>query len=82
MLQNNNKFKIYFKYIVISGDELGAEFVSFDTLLKESDFIIITSALNDETRGIFNEAAFKKMKNTAILVDTSRGGNIIIIILE
>uniref|UniRef100_A0A0P4WAI0 D-isomer specific 2-hydroxyacid dehydrogenase NAD-binding domain-containing protein n=2 Tax=Scylla olivacea TaxID=85551 RepID=A0A0P4WAI0_SCYOL len=48
------------------GEELGAEFVSFDELLQQSDFLLVTCALNKETQGIFDEAAFAKMKNTAI----------------
>jgi len=56
------------------GDDLGAKFVSFDDLLSQSDFIIITCALTDSTREIFNDAAFTKMKNSAIIVNTSRGG--------
>ncbi|ROT75986.1 hypothetical protein C7M84_005443 [Penaeus vannamei] len=55
-------------------EEKGAEFVPFDTLLKESDFIAVTCALNDQTRDIFNEEAFSKMKKSAIIVNTSRGG--------
>ncbi|KAK4314494.1 hypothetical protein Pmani_014199 [Petrolisthes manimaculis] len=54
--------------------ELNAEFVTFDTLLQESDFICVTCALNDETREIFDERAFSKMKSSAIIVNTSRGG--------
>lgn len=57
-----------------SGEELGAEFVSFDELLQQSDFILVTCAMNKETLGIFDEAAFAKMKKTAIIVNTSRGG--------
>lgn len=56
------------------GEEMGAEYVSFDNLLAESDFIIVTCALNDETREIFDDKAFAKMKNSAIIVNTSRGG--------
>ncbi|MPC31891.1 Glyoxylate reductase/hydroxypyruvate reductase [Portunus trituberculatus] len=56
------------------GEELGAEFVSFDELLRQSDFLLVTCALNKETQGIFDEAAFAKMKNTAVIVNTSRGG--------
>ncbi|XP_063878982.1 glyoxylate reductase/hydroxypyruvate reductase-like isoform X1 [Scylla paramamosain] len=56
------------------GEELGAEFVSFDELLQQSDFLLVTCALNKETQGIFDEAAFAKMKNTAVIVNTSRGG--------
>ncbi|XP_042216574.1 glyoxylate reductase/hydroxypyruvate reductase-like isoform X2 [Homarus americanus] len=56
------------------GEELGAEYVSFSELLQESDFIVVTCALNDETREIFNDEAFSKMKKSAIIVNTSRGG--------
>ncbi|XP_013395816.1 glyoxylate reductase/hydroxypyruvate reductase [Lingula anatina] len=54
--------------------EVDAEFVSFDTLLSESDFVIAGCALNSETKEIFNEDTFKKMKPTAIFVNSSRGG--------
>lgn len=50
------------------------EFVSFDQLLAESDVLIVTSALNEETREIINWEAFKKMKKSAFLINTSRGG--------
>ena len=55
-------------------DPLGAEFVDMDTLLKESDFITVHTQLNDSTFHMFDEEAFKKMKPTAIFVNTSRGG--------
>lgn len=52
---------------------LDARYVSFDELLSESDIISINAPLSDETRGAFNAEAFAKMKNTATLVNTSRG---------
>lgn len=54
--------------------EIGAKRVSFDELLANSDFISVNCSLTPETQGIFNEVAFKKMKNTAVFVNTSRGG--------
>lgn len=48
------------------------EFVSFDDLLKESDFLIITVAQTKETIGKFNKETLEKMKKGAILVNTSR----------
>lgn len=52
---------------------LGAEKADWETALREGDFFSIHMPLNDKTRGLFNEAAFRKMKPTAILVNTSRG---------
>jgi glyoxylate reductase len=52
---------------------LGAERVSFERLLSESDFISVHADLNDSTRGMFNAAAFSKMKPTAVFVNTARG---------
>ncbi|CAD5220902.1 unnamed protein product [Bursaphelenchus okinawaensis] len=48
-------------------------YVDFDTLLKESDFLICTVAATAENKGIFNTEAFKKMKNDAIFINVSRG---------
>jgi D-3-phosphoglycerate dehydrogenase len=53
-----------------------AEKVNLDTLLSESDFISLHTPLTPETRHIINAAALKKMKRTAILVNTSRGAAI------
>ncbi len=48
--------------------------VSFDTLLAESDFITLHCPLNDQTRHLIDAAAISKMKKTAYLINTSRGG--------
>jgi glyoxylate reductase len=53
--------------------ELGAVRVGFDQLLAESDFVSAHADLNDTTRGMFNAAAFSKMKPTAVFVNTARG---------
>ncbi|CAK9798284.1 Glyoxylate reductase/hydroxypyruvate reductase [Anthophora plagiata] len=55
------------------GDELGAKFVSLDDLLEQSDFIIVAVPLTNETRGMFNDSTFEKMKKTAVFVNVSRG---------
>ena len=54
--------------------EMGAELVSFERLLAESDFISLHAPLNEKTRHIFGEAAFSKMKRTAYIINTARGG--------
>ncbi|KAJ8679965.1 hypothetical protein QAD02_015752 [Eretmocerus hayati] len=55
------------------GIRVGAKHVEFNTLLEESDFVIVTIALVPETRGLFDCQAFSRMKKTAIFVNVSRG---------
>jgi glyoxylate reductase len=50
-----------------------AEFREFDDLLAESDFISIHVALTPETRHLFGPEQFRRMKPTAVLVNSSRG---------
>jgi D-3-phosphoglycerate dehydrogenase len=47
--------------------------VSLDQLIKGSDYLIIQSPLTAETRGMFDEDMLRRMKPTAILVNTARG---------
>lgn len=51
----------------------GASYVSFDTLLSESDYIVSLVPLTDETKLLFDKQAFQKMKNSAIFINVSRG---------
>lgn len=51
----------------------GYEQVDFDTLLSSSDIISVHAPLNEYTEGIMNEAAFSKMKPSAILLNLGRG---------
>ncbi|MGM8211964.1 2-hydroxyacid dehydrogenase [Virgibacillus sp. W0430] len=54
--------------------ELGATYLSFDALLREADYIVSLIPLTDESKEIFNEQAFQKMKRSAIFINASRGG--------
>jgi D-3-phosphoglycerate dehydrogenase len=54
--------------------EMGAELVSFDALLERADFISLHAPLNESTHHLLGEAAFTKMKNTASIINTARGG--------
>jgi len=51
----------------------GAEPVSFDTLLEQSDAISVHTPLTELTRDVFNAEAFAKMKSGAIFVNAARG---------
>lgn len=64
-------FDPYVDYGLIQ--ENGAEKVDLDTVLAQSDYISIHTPLTPETHHLINQAALKKMKNTTILVNTSRG---------
>ncbi len=51
----------------------GAEKADLETALREGDFFSIHMPLNEKTRHLFNEAAFRAMKPTAMVINTSRG---------
>ena len=52
----------------------GATRVSFEELVRRSDFLSIHAPLNDSTRGLINRAVLTAMKSTAVLINTARGG--------
>ncbi|MGD9328123.1 MAG: 2-hydroxyacid dehydrogenase [Cyclobacteriaceae bacterium] len=51
----------------------GVKFISFDTLLHESDIISLHCPLIPETYHLINKKGYSKMKNGAMLINTSRG---------
>jgi glyoxylate reductase len=51
-----------------------SEGVPLDELLERSDFLSLHAPLNDSTRGMIDEEQLQRMKPTAILINTSRGG--------
>ncbi len=53
--------------------ELGVEYASLDTLLRESDHVMLSCPLTEETRHLIDGSAFRKMKRTATLVNIARG---------
>jgi phosphoglycerate dehydrogenase-like enzyme len=46
---------------------------SFDRLLSESDYVVVSASLNDATRGKFDSAAFEKMKEGSVIINVGRG---------
>lgn len=53
--------------------DLDAVPVDFETLLEESDFISLHTPLTPDTRHMIDAEALSRMKQTAVLINTSRG---------
>jgi len=47
--------------------------VSFDELLEGSDYLVIQAPLTRDTRHLFNRQTLRRMKRTALLINTARG---------
>jgi glyoxylate reductase len=70
----NMKILYYKRHRIINQlDDSIANYVDINKLLKESDFLSIHANLNKHSFHFFNEAKFRKMKNTAFVINTSRG---------
>jgi glyoxylate reductase len=54
--------------------ELDAVYLSFEELLHTADCIVCLVPLSNESKGMFGEAEFKAMKNSAYFVNAARGG--------
>jgi D-3-phosphoglycerate dehydrogenase len=52
---------------------LGAEVVPLDTLMRESDFVVVCCLLNDETRHLINAGNLALMKPAAYYINMGRG---------
>ena len=52
----------------------GVEFVSFDELLAQSDYLTLHCPLTDKTAKMFDAEVFAKMKDGAYFINTARGG--------
>ena len=54
--------------------DLSAEYTDINTLLKESDVISLHCPMNEKNHHLLDAAAFDKMKNGVMVINTSRGG--------
>ena len=53
--------------------ELGAQFVTFQQLLEQADFVSLHVPLSADTRGLIGPAELARMKPGAFLINTTRG---------
>ena len=56
-----------------SPDACDEEFLPFDSLLSVSDFVLACVSLTASTFEMFDAGVFRKMKKTAVFINTSRG---------
>ncbi|MEQ6377133.1 D-glycerate dehydrogenase [Bacillaceae bacterium S4-13-56] len=53
--------------------ELRARYLPFEDLLRESDYVVCLTPLTPDTKGLFDEKAFKLMKRDSVFINVSRG---------
>ena len=63
----------YARNVVVQSDGF-VKITDFDALVSESDIISVHVSLNQQTKQLINKEVFKKMKNTALFINTARGG--------
>jgi glyoxylate reductase len=52
---------------------MAARYAPLNDLLMQSDFVVLSVPLTDETRGMIGQQQFSRMKPTAILINVARG---------
>ena len=57
----------------LKDDQAGIQLVSLETLLRQSDYVLVNCPLNKETRHLIGERELALMKRSAFLVNTARG---------
>lgn len=66
---------VYDPYLTQSRiSEIQSPVTDLDSVLQDADFISIHVPLSDETRGLIGTDALSKMKESAFLINASRGG--------
>lgn len=57
-----------------AADSLNTEIADFDEILEKSDFISLHVPLTEETKDMISKKDFCRMKKSAVLINTARGG--------
>jgi glycerate dehydrogenase len=62
-------------YYSTSGKNNNSDYerVSFEELLAQSDIVSVHAPLDENTRNLFDKAAFEQMKETALFINVGRG---------
>ena len=58
-------------------DELCASQIDFDELIRTSDIVTIHTPLTQDSRGLIDAKVLASMKESAILINTARGGAVV-----
>ncbi|NRT80188.1 NAD(P)-dependent oxidoreductase [Clostridium beijerinckii] len=64
---------VYARNPVVHSDGF-VKMTDFDTLVGASDIVSVHVSLNQQTKQLINKEVFNKMKNTALFINTARGG--------
>lgn len=59
---------------VDAAESVGVKLVSLDELMATADFVSIHCPLNSQTRNLIDARALSRMKSSAYLINTARGG--------
>ncbi len=78
MLRRGQGFGMTLRYCgprrSVAADALGAQFCDLEELLEVSDAVSLHCPLNASTRHLIDAAALARMKPSAVLINTARGG--------
>ncbi|TBN03654.1 D-2-hydroxyacid dehydrogenase [Hyunsoonleella flava] len=64
---------VYNRTVYPEFENANLKFMPLDDVLHNSDFLSLHSPLTSETNGMINKGSIDKMKNSAFLINTSRG---------
>ena len=67
------KIKVYNRTVYKEFENDILQFVSLDELLQTSDIVSLHCPLTKQTEGLINKKTLAKMKDSAVLINTSRG---------
>lgn len=53
--------------------EIGATYCTFNELIEKADFVVCLTPLTEDTKNLFTRDVFRRMKDTAVFINASRG---------